>query len=206
MWLLVSEWLQSIPQIAVCRHTPYWAIPPLILCDKQQEPSWDAAERAQERREDALSSPPPLRKVTGAQDSLPLHFSSAFLPAPPQPSLTTVIIMNGYGANPEVSAASSQRLRFTPFECVRPPPPSGAVVEISSFESSSAFPFLKCVSLVSLCSSCASTSSAATLRLIFRALHPPWRASLQSPSRLTSGGGKKKKEKRAKCARWLAVY
>lgn len=117
MWLLVSEWLQSIPQIAVCRHTPYWAIPPLILCDKQQEPSWDAAERAQERREDALSSPPPLRKVTGAQDSLPLHLSSAFLPAPPQPSLTTVIIMNGCGANPEVSAASSQRLRFTPFEC-----------------------------------------------------------------------------------------
>lgn len=34
----------------------------------------------------------------------------------------------------------------------------------------------------------------ATLRLIFRALHPPWRVSLQSPSRLTTGVAKKRKE------------
>lgn len=117
MRLLVSEWLRSILQIAVCRHTPYWATPPLMLCDKQRELSWDAAERAQERREDALSSPSQLGKVTGAQDSLPLHFSSAFIPAPPQSSLTTVIIMNGRGASPEVWAEASQRLLFIPFEC-----------------------------------------------------------------------------------------
>lgn len=60
------------------------------------------------------------------------------------------------------------------------------------FEHGSAFPFSKCVSLVSLCSSRASTSSAAPPRLVSRARHPPWRVSLQSPSRLTTGVEKRK--------------
>lgn len=194
MWLLVSEWLQSIPQIAVCRHTLYWAMPPLLLCDKQRELSWDAADGGRastgETRGCARllhsSGRSPEPKTHSLYTSAPLLFQRHHNPFWQLPSLWIDMAPILRFQQSPVKGCSSFLLS------VPRPPPSGAVVEISSFESSSAFPFSKCVSLVSLCSSCASTSSAATLRLIFRALHPPWRASLQSPSRLTTGVEKRK--------------
>lgn len=67
---------------------------------------------------DALSSPSQLWKVTGAQSNKTRFlYTSAllFIPAAAATSLTTVIIMNRCGANPEVPARSSQRATLHSF-------------------------------------------------------------------------------------------
>lgn len=125
MWLVVSEGAKSILSVAACWHSPYCAILPAILPDKQSRLSRSAidggggagrgrGERAQEEKHiymsgerifpaTAVSSPSQRRKVSRAPSrrtlslSPSLHFSPAFIPAAPQHSLTIVIVTNQYG-------------------------------------------------------------------------------------------------------------
>lgn len=107
-----------------------------------------AAERAQERRQDALSSPSQLWKVTGAQGSHSFTHQLCFYSSA---IATLPVDCHRYESTRRQSQGFSRvrsRAALGPLRVRRVLLPLD-LVEISSFESSSVFPFLKCVSLVS---------------------------------------------------------